>query len=582
MPGNLSTSINPTSASSGALTVRAYSGDQCVMLAFNVDEHKKADLAGFSIRRRFKDGSWSPLLNRLSFTSDYTSETTAEDRKWHSSEDAPFQKFWWVDFPAGDAFGEYEYEVAIKSFSAAHTSALTTGDTVSIKVMCQPFKQKNFELAFTRGYLSSQAYTDKFGTKAIGPNPKTVDFPTADYVEQYQWLGAHARVAIIDFLNECYLNKDATLDAMVYDFNEPDIVRALTVLGKKVRIVMDNSATHVGAKALEPQAEARLQKSAGKANVKTGNFSRYQHNKVFIMRVKGKPARVLTGSTNFSVTGLYVNANHVAIFDDDDVAQLYAQSFEAAFNGGLSTSAFTADKISQQEYAISKPGLPSSVFSFAPHKKNTFSLDRLQNELNTANSSVLFAVMALVGKSSVLDTLRTIHDDGKIFSYGITDNPGGADGEKNSTDETKSVSGIQVYSPGKPGVLVTSAALNKLVPPPFNKEMQEGLAHKIHHKFVVVDFNDTNPVVFFGSSNLAEGGEQENGDNLIAIYDQEIATVFAIEAVRLVDHYAFRAAVSTAQKATPLRLKFNDEDWSKNYYTPGHIKFKERILFSKS
>src|SRR6266487_1004483 len=105
MPGNLSTSVNPTSASSGALTVRAYSGDQCAMLAFNVDEHKKTDLAGFSIRRRFKGGSWSTLLNRLSFTSDYTSETIAEDRKWHSSEDAPFQKFWWVDFPAGDAFG---------------------------------------------------------------------------------------------------------------------------------------------------------------------------------------------------------------------------------------------------------------------------------------------------------------------------------------------------------------------------------------------------------------------------------------------------------------------------------------------
>jgi len=49
---------------------------------------------------------------------------------------------------------------------------------------------------------------------------------------------------------------------------------------------------------------------------------------------RGAEARkVLTGSTNFSVTGLYVNSNHVLIFDDPDIASLYAQMFEGRTGG---------------------------------------------------------------------------------------------------------------------------------------------------------------------------------------------------------------------------------------------------------
>ena len=50
--------------------------------------------------------------------------------------------------------------------------------------------------------------------------------------------------------------------------------------------------------------------------MKRGKFGRYAHDKVFIVSNEGGPTKVMTGSTNFSVTGLYVNSNHVLIFDD--------------------------------------------------------------------------------------------------------------------------------------------------------------------------------------------------------------------------------------------------------------------------
>lgn len=576
MPG-----LAKSAATENGLSVTAYSGDRCVMLAFDLDERSKEHLAGFAVRRKFQNKGWQWLSNRISFDSNYTSSTTAETRKWYPSNKAPFQKFWWVDFPPEDAYGAYQYEVSVMRFTEEHSSELAQDQALTISVDCSPFKQGNFELAFTRGYLSSQAYADRFKNAAIRPEPKSLDYDTDGFTKQYEWLGAHARKTIVNFLTTCFENPEATLDVMVYDLDEPDIVRALCCMESRLRIAVDNSASHSKNTALEPLAVERLIQSAGTDNVRTGDFSRYQHNKVFIMKVKGKPVRVLTGSTNFSVTGLYVNANHVAVFDDAEVAKLYQAAFDAGFNGKLKTPSFVATSISKSEFEISRDGLPKSFFSFAPHAAETFSLDRLEQAITDAKGSVLFAVMALVGRSKVLDSLRQLHSEGKVFSYGITDNPGGKDGEKD-TALAAAVPGITVYTPSKPGVLVKSYALNKLVPFPFSKELQLGLTHLVHHKFVVIDFNGTNPIVFFGSSNLAGAGEESNGDNLIAIYDIGIATVFAIEAVRLVDHYAFREVLAKASNDNPIRLKFDDEDWARRYYDTTSLKYKERKLFSKS
>lgn len=103
----------------------------------------------------------------------------------------------------------------------------------------------------------------------------------------------------------------------------------------------------------------------------------------------------------------------------------------------------------------------------------------------------------------------------------------------------------------------------------------------IHHKFIVIDFNDDDPVVFCGSSNLAEGGEESNGDNLLAIYDPLVASLYAVEAIQLVDHYEFRAVASRASSNAPLLLARPDQTppWWEASYDPASLKNRERELF---
>ncbi|HEX8893453.1 MAG TPA: phospholipase D-like domain-containing protein, partial [Terriglobales bacterium] len=165
-----------------------------------------------------------------------------------------------------------------------------------------------------------------------------------------------------------------------------------------------------------------------------------------------------------------------------------------------------------------------------------------------------------------LETLQKLHLSGKVFSYGMT-----------QTD-----AGFTLYKPGQPGQLVPFAALVKQVPPPFNQEFTGGSGQVIHDKFIVIDFNDENPVVFTGSSNLADGGETQNGDNLLAIYDPGVARLFATEAVRLVDHYYFRAAVSKATTVSPLILSpcGGQTKWWARDYDPQNMRNVQRLLFA--
>ena len=93
-----------------------------------------------------------------------------------------------------------------------------------------------------------------------------------------------------------------------------------------------------------------------------------------------------------------------------------------------------------------------------------------------AIGSVLFAVMELGAGTGPRLHRRSnnLHANQQIFSYGISDNPGG----------------ISLYAPGqKTGVLVTGKPVRTQLPPPFNQVPGVGAGHQIHHKFVVCGFN---------------------------------------------------------------------------------------------
>ena len=604
----------------GSLSVRAYQGDAKTLLAFDLGKVAARQLAGFTIRVEPPGGTPYFLLNNLQFK---TPAKHAQDptEPANSSLNAPFHKYRWLHVPGSahqgttPAFGSYRYTVTPRYFDDGQSMLpLDPSLSASVAIDVEPFIKKSLAVGFTRGFTQSQAFVRHFGLKAlIRPAGNELLFDTTQesgvnakgehytYAQEYEWLGFTARDRIFALLDEVLAKPSLRLDVFAYDLNEPDVMNALLKLARqgRVRVILDNASLHHRGKSdtkappPEDRFEALFDDAAkAPAELRRGNFDRYAHDKVFIVSSSKGPQTVLTGSTNLSVTGLYVNSNHVLIFKDAKVAAVYAQVFESAWTNNVSAAKFRKTDLSRTPFTAALKTTPKVEITFAPHEPAVAKqiLDdlvaRIDQESRAARGrgSVLFAVMEIAdGTGPVYPALRSLHTNQTIFSYGISDSPGG----------------IYLYKPSsKNGVLVTGKPTRTQLPPPFNQVPGVGVGHQIHHKFVVCGFNGSDPVVYCGSSNLAQGGEEDNGDNLLAIRDGDIATVFALEALALVDHFHFLDSVAKApdgpgrpttapppavkvQAAVQAGLFLSTTDaWTKPYYDPADLRSADRVLFA--
>ncbi|TJV39217.1 MAG: hypothetical protein E5Y18_12400, partial [Mesorhizobium sp.] len=96
------------------------------------------------------------------------------------------------------------------------------------------------------------------------------------------------------------------------------------------------------------------------------------------------------------------------------------------------------------------------------------------------------------------------------FTYGISDNN----------------TGVTVHKPNGNTAPVYFARLNKHVPTPFKVEPYTGIGPNLHHKFLVIDFNTPDARVWTGSYNFSKPADLQNGENLLLIRDQKIATSY--------------------------------------------------------
>jgi hypothetical protein len=548
---------------SEGLTFVAYPGDGTVLLAFDVDQGMEQDLAGFAVEYTDPDGQTLPVLNRLGFAQPVTSATTPEERRFFPTVDAPLQKFHWVHFPPDVKPGTFTYKATAMLFQQGSETALAAGPSAECDVVLMPPQPGLFQLGYTRGYVSSQAYAEQFHNEPFEPAPPTFDFDTGSYQAQYQWLGFHARRLIFDFLAETLADDGLALDVFAYDLDEPDIIGQLGQLGQRLRLYLDNSASHIDGNAREPKAHAWL--SSQGAHVEVGHFSRFSHDKVLIQKRGNAALKVLSGSANFSVRGLYVQSNNVFIFDDPATAALYEQAFQQSWDnpGGFATS----DLAASWHDCGGHDGLPAYSVCFSPHHSASVSLDRVAGAVAGAQSSVLFAIMEIgAGSGRLLDAIRALPSRPELYAFGTTQRLDGSLKVQKSGDAD--------------GTFIPFSYLSKKVPAPFRGEWNGGQGQVIHHKFVVTDFNGDHPQVFAGSSNLAAGGEEQNGDNLVCFTDPGIAAKYAIEAIQLVDHYRFRAAMQQATDDQPLLLKTRSAHWAADYYNPSSPRCRERTVLA--
>jgi hypothetical protein len=554
------------------LSVKLWRGERMVLIGMDVDD-PEPDFVGFSIEEQNpQSNAFLPLRNRLNFS--YGKQTAAKAvngfRNFPST-DAPFQKFRWIQFPFDPKAGEYTYRVTKKHMKPDGT--LTSGTSLTLDIGLDIVVYDGFlDVGFTRNFASSQAYVDRFKNN---PNVIPVDADQGLQFKKvagdvYDWLGFEATQLIFDFLNDVAADETLSLDLFAYDLNEPDIVGLLEKIGGRLRAILDDSGDHKPETSAESQTAVRLASSAGAENVKRMHFQGLQHNKVLIAKRDGQAVKVLFGSTNFSFRGLYIQANNALVFRAPEAAALFARVFERAFTNPRS---FASDPIAKQWQLINISSKPPVSLCFSPHSDPGLSLGPLGAAIDQATSSVFFSIAFL--NQSKTGAVREAIDrlmEKNLFSYGISDRAGG----------------LAVHKPDGTVGIVDFGFLAKNTPEPFKSEWSGGQGIHEHHKFVVTDFNLPTAKVFTGSSNLSVSGEKKNGDNLVMIEDEKVATSYAIEALRIFDHLHFRSRMDdaanrgsgdtlTLQKPASMSQK---AAWFEKYYVAGSQAESDRKLFA--
>ena len=559
--------------SAAPFTLKAHRGDGMVLLAMNWRHGQPPDeFVGFGIEYREPNGTqyWA-VRNRLGFPG----VDGAVDPNVYSTLRSPIQKFRWVHFPLNaDLPGLFSYRVTPVFSNAA--GVLSLGDTQEIEIeLSRDTYPGELNVAYTRGFVSSQAFLDRFGkdgpiTTLIPANADdglTFVATHPDAQNAYAWMGFEARRVILDLLDEAVADAQAQVRVVAYDLNLPEIVDRLKQLGPRLRIIIDDSGSHGPVTSGETQAAAILAGSAGAQNVKRQHVGQLQHNKTIVVDGPNVKATVC-GSTNMSWRGLYVQSNNAVVVRGASAIAPFVDAFDNYWDHGTPI-AFGATK-SARWTPLGLDGINAKV-AFSPHSAANALLGSIASDIvSHTKSSLLYSLAFLYQTPGVIqDAIKTVMEDPQRFVYGISD---------------RKVGGLDIQAPdGTIAPVYPSQLAGKDLPEPFKSEPTGGSGVRMHHKFVVIDFDKPTARVYLGSYNFSTTADTKNGENLVLIRDRRVAVSYAVEALSMFDHYLFRvlqADAKSQRKTLDLALppKAGESPWWEEDYTDPR-KIRDRQLF---
>jgi PLD-like domain len=552
-------------------TLKVHRGEGMALIAMNwTTGRPPRDFVGFAIEYKEPGGDrFFAVKNRLNFPN----ADGLVDPDGKSTLLSPIQMFRWVHFPRNaDLEGLFQYRITPMFMNAQGelSQGLTQG--AEIELLRETFPGQ-LNVAFTRGFVSSQAFVDRYASSGpistlVAPSAaKGLDFkPTHPKAEEaLGWMGFEARKVILETLRQGRDDK-AEVRVIGYDLNNPDVVDILKCMKDRLKVIIDDSADHGEDGSAENEAEAMLRISAGDANVKRQHMMSLQHNKMIV--VDGPTVKkVICGSTNFSWRGFYVQSNNAVVLTGASAVKLFKDAFDNYFNNETTFG----DTDSAGMHDIGLDNIDAKV-AFSPHSATNALLDTIGKDMNTATSSMFYSLAFLAQtKGTIKDAIKAVSANSDIFVYGIAD---------------KEVGGLDLQKPDGNIAPVFSSALEKNLPEPFNKEPTGGnFGVRMHHKFVVIDFDQPTARVYFGSYNFSDPADRQNGENLLLIRDRRVAVSYMIEALRIFDHYHFRVLQQDAEtRVEKLQLKrpprtAGEKAWWEEYYDDKR-KARDRELFA--
>lgn len=210
---------------------------------------------------------------------------------------------------------------------------------------------------------------------------------------------------------------------------------------------------------------------------------------------------VLTGSTNFTETGVSRNLNHLVIIYDRKVANTYSREFREIQQGHFGKLNEGHD---EKPRDVEVSGVPIRVL-FAPDHAPEM---EIMKQMAKAKKRIDFAIFTFSNSSGIDDQMILLKEAGISVR-------GALDGRQAN----------QKWAATRP---IKNAGANLWRVP------SQGNLGKLHHKLMVID----KQVVVAGSFNYTGPANRLNDENIIILGDLESANPLSVKAQRQLGKYA--------------------------------------------
>jgi phosphatidylserine/phosphatidylglycerophosphate/cardiolipin synthase-like enzyme len=357
------------------------------------------------------------------------------------------------------------------------------------------------------------------------------------------YLSGDALTQILDFLHDADL-RGSTIYAAIYEMNDKELVDALKPFRSRGHVLLGNGS------ATKPWVAQEL--SAAGLEVRHRDLSHHGrsspsvHNKFVVEAdASGKNAsRVLTGSTNWSVTGLCTQLNNVLIIEDAAIGARYLDQWGKLVAAG-------DDMTPSLKASNSKPTSDNAITLYFAATNGEAEFKPILDLIAGAKEGALF-LMFEPGQSPLLDALLDRVKENNVYVRGVI-----SSFNRSSNGDIEAVNGEVVKS----GAPEQSFHRDVLLPAGVSKDDQPswaelefnvkemlgaGLMAIVHSKTIVLDPFSDNCVVITGSHNFSVSASEKNDENLVIVRgNKKLAQAYALHVNGAYDHYSWRAYLAS-------------------------------------
>ncbi len=523
-----------------------------------------------------------------------------------TTEEFPIQKFYWKDVYArlvGAKTGSYTFRYKVVPLEGPATALkpmtslpILMTNEVTVSGVCSP----SVTAIFNRGLISTQHVS-----QALKGNPSRSSLLKAIGVKGNQLrkdLAGDILETLTDFVARA--KKSGSIYAALYELTDVELVESLVSIGARLNIVLANivAKPKPGGSEEEPgendDSKDQLEQANASLLYRMPPSSHIVHNKFLIyVDSAGIPQAVLTGSCNWTDTGMCAQTNNSIVIDDKQVAARYMsywkklQADEKAHQAGkpfqdtplrrfnhtgkdLSVDKGTADESTLTSYF--SPSTPKQRGRQRGSEAFPVDMKDLRDRIINAKNAVLFLAF-IPGTPSITEFAAAAQQAHKeLFVRGCVTSPDAAGNfyyDLKGTSPPKKQKGIKSPPAPQDARVISANALDKTVPRGWKKELLKAGFAITHDKIVVIDPFADDCVVVTGSNNLGFQASYNNDENLLMIEgNKKLAMAYATHVLDVYDHFAWRWTVNRGASADA-NLKTKPDDWLNWYFdAQGNIK----------